>query len=328
MKIHFYAMREFDEVPIADQISQETGIEYSYSTEYPTYENVQELSGCEAISCTPCDMGEKMLTLLHERGVKYILCRSIGYDHVDLKTAKSLGMRVSTVTYPPETVANYAIMCILMALRKIPYIMKKSEVQDYSLNGKIGRDISSLTVGVIGTGSIGSTVINHLSSFGCRLLAYDPYPKEEVRQYAEYVDLQTMFKEADVFTLHANATAENMHLLNKEAFDMMKKDAVIVNTARGKLIDADALIEALENGNLGGAVLDVLENENGLFYYNRAGDVIANREMALLRSFPNVLLLPHTAFYTDITVQNMIQSIFDAADAFDKGTDTSHELKF
>ena len=259
--------------------------------------------------------------------MKYLLCRSIGYDHVDLHKAKELGMKVSNVSYPPSGVANYAIMLMLMLQRRITQILARADLQDYSLKGKIGRDMSFSSVGVIGTGRIGRTVIEHLSGFGCKIYCYDPYQNEEVKKYAEYVSLDELYAKSEVITLHTNATEENHHLLNAEAFAKMKDGVLIVNTARGKLIDTDALVEALESGKVGGAALDVLEKEDGLYYYNRIGDVIANRDMALLRSFPNVIMSPHTAFYTQQAISHMVGSCFEAAEAFEKGEKTVHEVK-
>ena len=139
-------------------------------------------------------------------------------------------MKVSNVNYPPNGVANCAIMLILMSLRKAGHILKRGEVQDYSLKGKIGRDISSCTVGVIGTGRIGQTVLKHLSGFGCRLLAYDLYPNQEVKKIAEYVPLETLLAESDVITLNNNATEENHHLLDAAAFAKMKPGVTIVKS--------------------------------------------------------------------------------------------------
>ena len=279
-KVFFYTLRPYDELGIAQRLAPQMDIEFGYSQDYPTLENAELAKGYDAVSVTPCDMSAPMVKRFHELGIKSICCRSIGYDHVDRETARALGMKVANVDYPPNGVANFAIMLMLMSLRKAGHILKRGEAQDYSLKGKIGRDISGCTVGVIGTGRIGRTVLQHLSGFGCRLLAYDLYPNEDVKKIAEYVPLETLLKECDVITLHTNATAENHHLIDAKAIETMKPGAVIINTARGKLIDSDALIAGLESGKLGGAALDVLENENGLYYYNRMGDVIPNPELA------------------------------------------------
>ena len=326
VKVFFYTLRPYDEQGIVEELAKQYGIEYGYTEVYPTMENAQLAAGYDAVSLTPCDMSAPMLQRFHDLGVKAICCRSIGYDHVDLEKARELGMKVSNVDYPPNGVANFAIMLMLMSLRKAGHILKRGELQDYSLKGKLGRDISNCTVGVIGTGRIGQTVLKHLSGFGCELLAYDLYQNDEVKKIAEYVPLETLLKECDVITLHTTATAENHHLIDAKAIETMKPGAVIINTARGKLIDSDALIAGLESGKLGGAALDVLENENGLYYYNRMGDVIPNPELAALRSMPNVILTDHTAFYTEEDVESMVRGVLESADAFAKGQPTRHDV--
>ena len=325
-KVFFYTLRPYDELGIAQRLAPKMGIEFGYTQEYPTLENAALAAGYDAVSVTPCDMSAPMVRRFHELGVRVICCRSIGYDHVDRETARELGMKVSNVDYPPNGVANFAIMLMLMSLRKAGHILKRGEAQDYSLKGKIGRDISTCTVGVIGTGRIGRTVLQHLSGFGCRLLAYDLYQNDEVKQIAEYVPLETLLAECDVITLHTNATEENHHLIDAKAIAAMKPGAVIINTARGKLIDSDALIAGLESGKLGGAALDVLENENGLYYYNRMGDVIPNPELAALRSMPNVILTDHTAFYTEEDVESMVQGVQESAQALVNGQPTRHDV--
>ena len=325
-KVFFYTLRPYDELGIAQRLAPKMGIEFGYTQEYPTLENAALAAGYDAVSVTPCDMSAPMVRRFHELGVKVICCRSIGYDHVDCETARELGMKVANVDYPPNGVANFAIMLMLMSLRKAGHILKRGEAQDYSLKGKIGRDISTCTVGVIGTGRIGRTVLQHLSGFGCRLLAYDLYQNDEVKQIAVSVPLETLLAECDVITLHTNATEENHHLIDAKAIAAMKPGAVIINTARGKLIDSDALIAGLESGKLGGAALDVLENENGLYYYNRMGDVIPNPELAALRSMPNVILTDHTAFYTEEDVESMVQGVLESAAAFAEGSPTRHDV--
>lgn len=327
MKICFYSTREFDELDYIKECSREFGIDYVYTSEYPSPENVKLAEGCEAVSMTPCDFNGEMVEAFHRIGVKYLTARSIGYDHIDLAKAKELGMRVANVSYTANGVANYAIMLMLMCLRRFGHIVKRQEVQDYSLKGKLGRDISSCTVGIIGCGHIGTTVMRHLSGFGCRLLGYDLYQNDEVPKYGSYVPLEELLAQSDVISLHMNASDENEHLINAERIAAMKDGAILINTARGRLIDTDALIEGLENGKLGGAGLDVLEHEDGLYYYNRMGDVIVNHDMAILRSFPNVILSPHTAFYTGEDVSDMVKSNFESFAAFAKSSENApHEI--
>lgn len=310
MKIFAYCLREFDEKAMFDRLAEEFEAQYGYSTEYPGPDNVELARGYDAVSCTPCNMGADMLQRFYEVGVRYVATRSIGFDHIDLEKAWQLGIGVCHVSYEPETVADYTIMLMLMCCRNMPHIMNRSLVQDYTLKGKMGRDISDCTVGIIGAGQIGRTVIRHLSGFGCRILTYDLYQDPETAKLAEYVPLEQLYAESDIITLHTPATAENYHLINAQALAAMKDGVILINTARGTLVDTEALIQGLESGKVGHAALDVLEDEAGLYYANRMGEVIVNRQMAILRAFPNVILSPHTAFYTEKVVWNMAYKTF------------------
>ena len=320
MKIFLYSFREFDEKEAFDSLKEKYHFEYGFSAEYPTKENVHLAKGYDAISFTPCKMDEELISEFRSVGVKYIAARSIGFEHIDISAAKKLGMGVSHVTYAPDTVADYAIMLMLMGTRKINYILERASIQDYSLFGKMGRDISEMTVGVIGAGKIGSTVIKHLSGFGCKILAFDNYQNETNKNYCDYVDFEKLLEESDIITLHAPASKENYHLLDENAFGKMKDGVIIINTARGTLIDHDALIDAIVSKKVGFAGLDVLEDENGLYYYNRMGESIDNRQMAMLRSFPNVVLTPHTAFYTKRVVYSMAENVVKCAIDMQNGT--------
>ena len=210
-------------------------------------------------------------------------------------------------------------MLMLMVCRRIAHIMKRAELQYYSFNEKMGRELSGCTVGIIGTGRIGKTVIDHLAGFGCKMLAYDLYQNPEVSERAEYVSLEELFAQSDIVTLHTPATKENYHLIDREAIKTMKDGCMIINAARGTLVDSDALIEGIESRKVGGAALDVLEDEAGLYFLNRSGEVISNRQMAILKSFPNVILSPHTAFYTDEAVSDMCRCVFESVRAFEAG---------
>ncbi len=319
MKICFYALREYDELHFCREMQKKYGVDFTYSTEYPNDRNISLAEGCDGVSCTPCDMSRKVIEAFRNVGVKYILTRSIGYDHIDLAAARELGMKVDTVSYTPTGVADYAIMLMLASVRRFAHILKRADLQDYSLKNKLGRDFSACTVGVMGTGRIGTTVIQHLSGFGCRILAYDVRENDTARKFAKYVDRDTIFAESDIITLHMNANDENHHIINREAIDKMKPGAYIINTARGKLVDSEALIWGIESGRLGGAALDVLEFENGLYYYNMMGEVMVNRKLAILRSFPNVILSPHTAFYTAEDVCDMVEGNFRSCYEFGTG---------
>lgn len=308
MKLFVYTLREFDEKPYFDDWCSRLGVEYAYTTEYPHMDNLELARGYDAVSFTPCDMGTDKVMGFHQMGVKYLACRSIGFNHVDLDTAHVLGMKVVHLFYPPSGVANYAIMMMLMCCRRMRQILDRNVVQDYSLKGKMGKELSNCTVAVLGTGKIGSAVVKHLSGFGCRILAYDLYPNQDVAQYATYTDLETVWGEADVITLHMPANIEDYHIINAQTLEKMKQGVILVNTARGDLIDTAALVDAIEAGKVGAAALDVLEQEDGLYYANLMAKPIPNRDLALLKAFPNVIVTPHTAFYTEEAVEHMVMN--------------------
>ena len=236
-------------------------------------------------------------------------------------------MHISTTPYPTECVAEYAVMLLLCSIRKFQQSMLRAAAQDYTLKGKMGQDLCNCTVGVVGTGHIGQIFIKYLQGFGCRVLAYDRFPKKEMEGLAEYVDLDTLYAQSDAISLHVPSNDETYHMINHEAIAKMKDGVIIINTARGNVIDSKALIASLKNGKIGGAGLDVIENEAGLYYCNRMGDHIDNDELAMLRSFPNVIVSPHLAFYVETTVSNMIEKNFIAIDALRKGELSPFEIK-
>lgn len=327
MKIAFYALRKFDELPLCRQFSDKYNIDFVWTNEYPSGENLDLSKGCDAISVVPCKITEKYIDKLSDFGIKYILCRSIGYDHIPLNYAKEKGIKVSSVSYPPECVANYAIMLMLMTTRKMSQIMLRAYTQDYSLKGKMGKDLSDCTVGIIGTGNIGSTVIKHLSGFGCKILAYNKFGEnEELKKYAEYVSLEKLYENSDVISLHVASTPETFHMINEDSINKMKNGVIIVNTARGTLIDSKALIKNIKTEKIAAAGIDVIENENGLYYYNLSDKIIDNDEILMLKSFPNVILTPHTAFYTESTVSNMVKKSFEAMYYYKNNQSNPYEI--
>ena len=245
-----------------------------------------------------------------------ISTRTIGYDHVDLDAARRCGIHVSNVSYSPECVADYTVMLMLMSIRKMKRIMQRAEVNDFSLPGIQGRELPNFTVGVLGTGRIGRSVIRDLSGFGCRIYAYDKYENDEVKRYAQYAELDTIFRECDLITLHMPLSQENFHMIDKAALEKMKDGVVIVNTARGGLIDTKALIEGIESGKVGAAGLDVIEDEFGLYYNDLKSEVLSKRDLYILRGFPNVIVTPHMAFYTDQAVSDMVKHSIESCPYF------------
>lgn len=305
-KIVVYSVRPFDELPCFESYADELGLELVLCPDAPTMDNVSLTEGASCVDIITTQIDRELMQAFAANGVTYLVTRTIGYDHIDLVAAKECGIRVGNTPYGPEGVADYTVMLLLMSIRKMKRIMERSSIQDYTLAGIQGRELKDLTVAVIGTGRIGRTVLKDLSGFGCRLLAYDLYPNEEAGRYAEYVSLEEIWAQADVISLHTPLTDANFHLINEETIGKMKDGVVLINTARGGLIDSDALIGAVERGKIGAAGLDVIENEFSLYYYDRKSDVLTNRELALLRSFPNVTVTHHMAFYTDNCVNTVV----------------------
>ncbi len=326
MRMYVYSMREFDELPFFEQYCSKNQVEWAYTKETPCMNNLEKAKGYDVVNIITTVINKEMIDKWHELGVKCIATRTIGFDHIDCAYAKEKGMGVIHITYSPSTVADYTIMLMLMGCRKIQYIMQRAQIQDYTLQGKIGRELPGMTVGIIGTGKIGKTVIKHLSGFGCKILAYDIYESDEVRQYAQYTDLDTIYRECDIISLHAPATDDNYHMINHEVMDKMKQGVILINCARGSLVDTQALIDGIESGKVGFAGLDVVEHESGLYYFNRMGEPLNNPQLAILRSYSNVVVTPHTAFYTQEAVSDMVENSIVCARAYINGEKTPYEV--
>lgn len=326
MKLFVYSMREFDELHFFEEYCRDNRIKFEYTTQAPTLDNAKLAKGCEIVDIITTPINRELIDKWKELGVRCITTRTMGYEHIDYNYAKSVGMGVVHISYSPASVADYTVMLMLMGCRKMKHNMERAAIQDYSLKGKMGKELHNCTVGIIGTGKIGKTVIRNLSGFGCHILAYDVYPSEEIKEFAEYVTLDKLLKSSDIISLHVPATPESFHIIDEKAIKKMKQDVIIINCARGSLIDTDALIEGIEKKKIGFAGLDVIENEAGLYYYNRQGEPLHNTQLAVLRSYANVLVTPHTAFYTDEAVMNMVENSIICAKAYIDGKKTPFEV--
>jgi D-specific alpha-keto acid dehydrogenase len=245
-----------------------------------------------------------MLFLLAHAGVEYISTRSSGYDHIDIEYAKSVGISVGNVAYSPDSVADYTLMLLLMAVRDAKSTMRRAAMHDFRAPDARGKELRDMTVGVIGTGRIGTAVIERLRGFGCHVIAYDHRPKTSV----EYVPLDELLRRSDVVTLHTPLNADTHHLLGRRRISQMKDGALIINTARGALIDTEALISALQNGKLASAALDVLEGEEGIFYSDYKEKPIENELLLKLQRLPNVIITPHVAYYTEHALSDTVEN--------------------
>jgi D-specific alpha-keto acid dehydrogenase len=241
---------------------------------------------------------------LSEAGVAYLSTRSIGYDHIDVRYAERVGIEVENVAYSPDSVADYTLMLILMVVRRAKSIVGRAASHDYRLDEVRGKELRDLTVGVIGTGRIGGAVIDRLRGFGCRIVAHDSRPGSA----AGHVPLEELLRRSDVVTLHAPLHAGSHHLLDRGRIEQLKEGAFVVNTGRGALLDTEALVRALERGRLGGAALDVLEGEEGIFYSDCRGKPLESDLLLRLQALPNVVVSPHTAFYTDHALRDVVEN--------------------
>ncbi|MFC4054660.1 D-isomer specific 2-hydroxyacid dehydrogenase family protein [Actinomadura syzygii] len=241
------------------------------------------------------------LLALSKAGVEYVSTRSIGYNHIDLEYAERVGISVGNVAYSPDSVADYTLMLMLMAVRHAKSTIRRTDAHDYRLNDTRGKELRDLTVGVIGTGRIGTAVIDRLRGFGCRVLTHDNRSHSDV-SFDELIEL------SDIVTLHTPLTADTHHLLDRHRIERMKPGAYIVNTGRGPLLDTEALLAALESGRLGGAALDVLEGEEGIFYADCRNRHFENEALVRLQRLPNVLISPHFAYDTEHALKDIVEN--------------------
>ncbi len=274
------------------------------------------------------DLSRPVLEVLADRGVRMVAMRCAGYNNVDLDAANELGMTVARVpAYSPYAVAEHTVALMLALDRRIPRAAARVREGNFSLDGLLGFDLRSRRVGIIGTGKIGMIVARILRGFGCSLRAYDPYPADEVRDLGvRYVDLDTLLDECDVITLHCPLTPETHHVLDAAAFAKMKRGAMVVNTSRGGLVDAPALVEALKSGQVGSVALDVYEEEGDLFFEDLSDTIIDDDVFARLLTFPNVLITAHQAFFTEEALQAIAETTIRNLDAFAAGQRAGTEL--
>jgi D-specific alpha-keto acid dehydrogenase len=293
-----------DEAALFQQLAPRFGVEALVTAEGVTETTADLALGNQCVS-----VGHKAritngaLLALSRAGVRYLSTRSIGFDHVDLAYAENLGITVENVSYSPDSVADYTLMLMLMVLRTAKAMIRRTDRHDYRLDEIRGKELRDLTVGVIGTGRIGSAVLNRLRGFGCRTLAYDNQP----RTSAAYVPLDELLQDSDIVSLHTPLTAQTHHLLNKHRIEHLRHGAFVVNTGRGALIDTEALLPALDSGRLGGAALDVLEGEEGIFYADCSNRPL-DRTLVQLQRLPNVIVSPHTAYYTDRALSDLVEN--------------------
>ena len=324
MKIAAFEVKDYelDDFKRADGY----GLEVALYADNLTAENVQLVKGCEGITTLGfSDLSAPMIKKLSELGVKYLATRTVGFNHIDLEACSKYGIRVSNAYYEPYNVADFAVMLMLMLLRKAKISVCRALVNDFSLDGMCGREMRNLTVGIIGAGKIGRAVIGNLQGFGCRILAYDPFAKDHA-DGAVFTDLDTIYRESDIISLHVPLTPSNRHMIDREAIGKMKDGVLIINTARGGLIDTNALIDALENEKIGGAGLDTIEAEDGVAHIDLRARIVNKRDIFYLKQFPNVIFTSHYAFFTEEATSAMVECGLKSLAFFGEGRENPFEI--
>ena len=305
IKVVAYSVRE-DELEAFNRFADLYNIELKIVKKGVSRSNLDESLGYEYLSFVgSCDLGKENLEILKKNGIKFIASRSIGYDNVDLDMATKLKIKVSNSSYSPYSVAEFTVMSMMNLLRRLPLAVKKVGINDFSLKGLKGRELQNQIIGVVGTGKIGKTVIKCLSGFGCKIIAYDPFPSR--LENIEYVSLDELKKQSDIITLHIPMTAENRHIVDSKFLSSAKDGVVIVNTARGELVHTKDLVAGLKSGKVGGAALDVLEGEDGIIFRDCSRRQIDNDNLVILKNMSNVQITPHQAFFTNQAVSDMVE---------------------
>jgi D-specific alpha-keto acid dehydrogenase len=306
-----------DEAAVFREVAPRFGVVPTITESAVSEASIELVSGNRCISVghkTP--VANSTLLALSRAGVRYVSTRSIGCNHIDVSYAQSVGIAVGNVAYSPDSVADYTLMLMLMAVRNAKSVILRADAHDYRLSDVRGRELRDLTVGVIGTGRIGVAVMDRLRGFSCRILACDRRPKAA----ADYLPLDELLRLSDIVALHTPLSTDTRHLLNRRRIGQLKRGAYIINTGRGALLDTDALVSALESGRLGGAALDVLEGEEGIFYADCRGKPVESKALLRLQELPNVVISPHTAYYTDHALSDIVENSIVNCLEFERGS--------
>lgn len=328
MKVLAYCVRE-DEMDGFIKFSEKFRHEITTIPESFAPETAYLAEGYDGITILGnCKANREALEVISSFGIKYMASRSAGINNIDLKACKELGIKVTNVpAYSPNSVSEFTIGLAITLTRKINAGIKRVEAQNFGLDGLIGTELRNSTVGVIGTGRIGFNVIKAFSGFGCKIIANDIYEDEEVKRYAEYKEIDELYTEADIITLHCPLFDENYHMINDETISKMKDGVIIINAARGGLIDTEALIIGLESGKVKAAALDTYESEAGIFHHDHTNSILQDNSLARLLQFPNVVVTPHCAFYTDEAVSNMVETALSNLKDFELSGTAKDEIE-
>ncbi len=302
MKIAFFDTKPYDRQSF-ENIKQ-NDIKFKFFDTKLNIDTADLAHGCDVVCIFVNDTADAaVIDRLYELGVKIIALRCAGYNNVDLNHAYGKIHVVHVPAYSPYAVAEHAMAMLLTSIRRIHKAYIRTKDFNFSLSNLTGFDLHGKTVGVIGTGKIGRVFIDICNGFGMQVLAYDKFPASDVK--AEYVDLDTLFAKSDIISLHCPLTTETHHIIDADNIEKTKKGVMIINTSRGALIDTDALLEGIKSRKIGGACLDVYEEESDIFFEDFSGHIIDDDTIARLISMPNVIVTSHQAFLTEEALGNI-----------------------
>jgi D-lactate dehydrogenase len=328
MKILIYSSKEFEYPYILNANNKTNGL--TFTEKALSIDTAGLAKGYDAVSIfAGDDASAPVIEKLQANKIKYIAIRAAGYDNVDVKAATRAGIKCANVPdYSPYSVAEHAVALILALNRKIILADRQVHGYDFTVDKLIGFDLHNKTVGIIGTGKIGCVASHILHGFGCNILAYDVIENRELMEICDvkYTYLKTVFAKSDIITIHVPLTEDTRHLVNKELLALMKPGALLINTARGAVIDTEAAVEALEKGKIGGLGLDVYENEKGLFFYDHSGEGLKDGLLQRLLDNHNVIITPHQAFATKEALTNIADTTFYNINCWAENKSSENEL--
>ena len=328
MNLLVYSTKEF-EIPFLETANKGRH-HVHYLEEALDSQTAIRAAGYKAISIfSGDDASSLVLEKLSELGVKFIALRSAGFNNIHLRTANKYGLKIANAPdYAPEAIAEHAVALLLAFNRKIVAATKRVHQLNFLQNGLMGFNVKERTIGVIGTGRIGTAMVRIMHGFGCRVLACDPNPDYDLMEQCmvTYTSIASLCKKSDIISLHIPLNAENHYLINAKMLASMKGEVILINTSRGAVVDTKALIESLEKGQIGGYCSDVYEKEKGIFFKDHSGSGIRDRKLIKLLSFPNVLLTPHQAFMTHEALTQISQITFENLDSWAAGKPCKNEL--
>jgi D-lactate dehydrogenase len=328
VKVAVFGTKPYDEASLR-QANGAHGHDLVFFEPRLTAETAPLASGYEAVCAFVNDeLGAATLGALADGGTRLVALRSAGFNHVDLRTARALGLTVARVpAYSPYAVAEHTLTLILTLNRKVHRSYARVREGNFALTGLLGFDLHGRTVGIVGTGAIGTVFARIMAGLGCRLLAHDPYPNDECRALgAEYVDLPALFVGSDIIALHAPLTPQTHHLIDRAALAQMRDGVMLVNTSRGALVDTVAVIDGLKTGKIGHLALDVYEEEADLFFEDLSDRIITDDVFSRLLTFPNVLITGHQAFFTEEALAAIAETTLTNVTAFEGGGGDLHQV--